>query len=293
MAPFIIEQVASITDLGVEADYFTIEQKGIKGYLRSRKSLISKIADYKPDIIHAHYGLAGLLANLQRKVPVITTYHGSDINHNRVFLFSKIAICLSKFNIFVSKKNIKKAGVERNFALIPCGVDTAIFHPQDKTECREQLGLKSDIKYVLFSSSFDNEVKNPKLAQRLMNKLQGVELLELKGYSREEVSMLMNAVDCCLMTSHTEGSPQFIKEAMACGCPILTVDVGDVKEVIGDTPKAFVCENYNDTTLIEMLRIILDTDERTNGRERIETLKLDLRQTAQRLKDIYTNIAIR
>ena len=45
--------------------------------------------DFKPDIIHAHYGLSGLLANLQRSIPVVTTYHGSDINLPKVFLVIK------------------------------------------------------------------------------------------------------------------------------------------------------------------------------------------------------------
>ena len=78
--PFIVEQVNALKQLGIEVEYFAVHGKGIRGYLSNRSSLIAKIRDYHPDLIHAHYGLSGLLANLQRKVPVVTTYHGSDIH---------------------------------------------------------------------------------------------------------------------------------------------------------------------------------------------------------------------
>ncbi len=292
IAPFIMEQVDAIARLGVETDYFTIEQKGVTGYLRSRKALLQKIKDFQPNIIHAHYGLAGLLANLQRKIPVVTTYHGSDINNDKAFFFSRIAIAVSKFNIFVSNKNVKKANVKKNFALIPCGVDTDVFIPQNKVDCRERLGLDRKKKYVLFSSSFSNQVKNPQLAKDVVQKLKNVELLELKGYQREDVALLMNAVDCVLMTSHTEGSPQFIKEAMACNCPIVSVDVGDVKEVIGNTDKCFVCDSYDKEEIAEKLEVALKNDDRTNGKKRIEDLQLDSQQVVQKIKDIYNKIVV-
>ncbi len=290
IAPFIAEQVDAIMQLGVETSYYTIEQKGIKGYLNSRKGLQEKIKHFRPNIIHAHYGLAGLLANLQRKVPVVTTYHGSDINNNKAFFFSTIAIYLSKFNIFVSAQNRDKVGIKKKSALIPCGVDTKVFMPKNRIDCRVYFRLDKHKKYVLFSSTFSNQVKNPKLAKQVVQKLKDVELLELKAYQREEVAMLISAVDCCLMTSYTEGSPQFIKEAMACNCPIVTVNVGDVKKVIGNTQNTFVCDSYQKEELIEKLKIVLSTDQRTNGSQRIEQLQLHSQQVAQKIKEIYLKV---
>ena len=87
------------------------------------------------------------------------------------------------------------------------------------------MGLDNKKKYVLFAGAFDNTVKNAPLAQEVVSLLPGVELIELKGYSRHQVALLMQAVDCFLMTSHSEGSPQVIKEALACSCPIVSVDV--------------------------------------------------------------------
>ncbi len=290
IAPFIVEQVDSIARLGVKTDFFTIQQKGIKGYLKSRKAFLQKINNFQPDIIHAHYGLTGLFANLQRKIPVVTTYHGSDINNNKAFFFSKISIFFSKFNIFVSNKNKKKARAKSNSSLIPCGVNTELFQPKDRVECRKILGLDENTKYVLFSSSFDNQVKNPKLAKQVIRKLQNVKLLELKGYDRKQVALLMNAVDCVLMTSFTEGSPQFIKEAMACNCPIVSVNVGDVEEVVSDTVNCFVCDGYNEDSLSKKIKVILKSEPKTNGQDRIKELELSSLQIAKKIKDVYTRI---
>lgn len=290
IAPFIIEQASSLVACGVEVDFFTVEQKGWIGYVKSRKSLLQKIAVFKPDILHAHYGLSGLLANLQRRVPVVTTYHGTDINNDRIFKFSKVAILLSKYNIFVSAKNVEKSNVKKNYALIPCGVDTTTFKPQEIIECRKKLRLDLNNKYVLFAGSFNNQVKNPALALQAVAQLNDVELIELKGYSRENVSVLMNAVNVCLMTSFTEGSPQFIKEAMACGTPIVTVNVGDAKEVIANTEGCYVCDTYQIEEIIDKLQRAVHFNRRTNGRDEILTSGLDLKTTAEKILTLYNKL---
>ena len=101
VAPFITEQAESLRKSGIEVEYFTIVGKGIEGYLKNYKLLQQAIKNIHPDIIHAHYGLSGLLANLQRRIPVVTTYHGSDINEPKVYPFSRLCMILSKKNIFV------------------------------------------------------------------------------------------------------------------------------------------------------------------------------------------------
>ena len=289
IAPFITDQASALQNVGVKIDFFTIEGKGVLGYLANRKLLLDKIHKFQPQLIHAHYGLSGLLANTQRTVPVVTTYHGSDINVPRVFVFSRINMILSAFNIFVSEKNIKKSNLKRNFALIPCGVDTSVFKPIDKSEARKQLGFDLEQKLVLFAGDFNNAVKNPDLAKNAVNQLVNVELLELKGYSRAEVALVMNAVDVCLMTSFTEGSPQFIKEAMACNCPIVSVNVGDVEDVIKGVSGCFVT-NYDVRELSEKIEIALNLVERTRGRDRIILNQLEQNAVVQKLLEIYTKI---
>ncbi len=289
VAVFIREQVKSLQSRGIVTDYFLVRKKGIMGYIASRNALLRKIKEYRPDVIHAHYGLSGLLANLQRQIPVVTTYHGSDINDRKAFCFSRISVGLSAFNIFVSQKNIDKVKPVENYALIPCGVDTDSFFPMSRKEARLKLGLVKDGQFVLFSGSFWNEVKNPLLAKKAVETLDGVELVELKGYSREEVVWLMNAVNAVLMTSFTEGSPQFIKEALACGCPVVSVDVGDVKTLIEHTEGCFLT-NYEVQVISEALKKAIDFKGKTNGRDRIRSLELDLDTVARKIDDIYKSV---
>ncbi len=289
IAPFITDQVEGLIRAGVECDYFTIEGKGVWGYLSHLKRLNNKIREFEPNLIHAHYGLSGLLANLQRKIPVVTTYHGSDINHKKAFRFSKVAIRLSAWNIFVSQKNISKAGVSKCYSLMPCGVDLSVFKPVDKNEARKALGLSEKDKLVLFAGSFTNKVKNPELAMAVANQIPDIKLIELNGYTREQVALLMNAMDACLMTSHTEGSPQFIKEAMACNCPVVSVNVGDVAEIIGETKGCYIC-SYNEKDIITFLNSIFHNNIRTNGRQRIKLKKFDSDTITANLLILYDKI---
>ena len=91
-APFILEQAEALTNQDCEISFLGLQGKGITGYLKNLPVLKRKIEEFHPDVVHAHYGLSGLLANLQRKVRVVTTYHGSDINDKRVLPFSKMAM---------------------------------------------------------------------------------------------------------------------------------------------------------------------------------------------------------
>lgn len=288
-APFITEQVEAIEKQGVDCEYLGVDGKGVLGYLRQIPKLKRAIRDFRPDIIHAHYGLCGLLANYQRKVPVITTYHGSDINAPKAFRFSKKAIRRSRFNIFVSQKNVDIAHPRKDFALIPCGICLEDYPIIDKAEARQQMGLSPSGKYVLFAGAFDNPVKNASLAKAAMRLVPDAELLELKGYSRPQVAALMQAVDAFLMTSFTEGSPQVIKEALACGCPIVSVDVGDVMERIegidgcsisGREPEALVCS----------IKKALDFEGRTNGRQAVEKSGLSNDAIAARIISVYKSL---
>lgn len=297
VAPFILEQAESLMKMNITVDYFTIEGKGIKGYLKNRKRMMGKIKAFQPRVIHAHYGLSGLLANMQRRIQVVTTYHGSDINNPKVFPFSKLCMMLSAHNIFVSIKNQKKANLtpdpsplgEGRYGLIPCGVDIELFKPIGKSDARKLLGLDMGKNYVLFSSSFHNAVKNPELALKAVTLVENVELIELKGYTREQVALLMNAVDVVLMTSFTEGSPQFIKEAMACNCPVVSVPVGDVPDVTNDIEGCFI-STYEPADVAEKLKLALKFGKRTEGRKRIVEKGLDMETVAKRIINIYNKV---
>lgn len=283
--PFVIDQADALKKQGVIIDFFLIKGSGVKGYFGNYQKLVKKIKQFKPNIVHAHYGLSGLLASLQRKVPTVTTFHGSDINVKKNRSFSKIAYYLSKDSVFVSENLAKLINVKEP-NIIPCGVDFNTFKLIDKEKARKLFNLEANKKYVLFSSSFNNKVKNYPLAQAAIEKLENVELLELKGYNREQVGMLMNAVDAVIMTSFSEGSPQFIKEALACNCPIVSVSVGDVSELLTNTDAGFLVP-YDAQNISEALNKAI-VYGRTESRGKVENFDNEI--IANRLINLYNKI---
>lgn len=294
---FVLEQGDSISVLGVEVEYFDVIGKGITGYLSSRKRLINKIEEYKPDLIHAHYGLCGLLANLQRKVPVITTFHGCDIQSSRKLCFlSKIAMSLSIYNIFVLNSMPSRVKYsKKNYAVVACGVDCSVFKPMCMEEARKQLNWNSEGFYVLFAGKINDYVKNYPFAKRSIELIENCELIELKGYNRSEVNLLMNACDLLLVTSIREASPQVIKEAMACNRPIVSTDVGDVKVIIEDTQGCYLTSFDEEDCATQIKKAIQFSikHSHTNGRNRISQLELDLSAVARRIYTIYCEVVNR
>ena len=310
-APFVEEQARALQLQGCEVVFFGVQGKGIWGYLRCLPTLMRAIKQYQPDLIHAHYGLSGLLANLQRRVPVVTTYHGSDINKPNILRFSKIAMRLSVHNIFVSQRNVTLAlspnslityRLKKRYTLLPCGVNLPLPWCELQTHWVEQLTLNqwvqeklnAGVKHVLFAGAFNNAVKDPELAKAAINELASegveVELIELKGYNRDQVNALMYNCDTLLMTSKTEGSPQVIKEAMACGCPIVSVDVGDVAERLSGVEGCYVVHSREPAVIAEALKKAIAFDGKTNGRSHIIKMGLSNEQVAEQLVGIYNKI---
>jgi glycosyltransferase involved in cell wall biosynthesis len=292
---FVTEQAESIVKKGIQVNFFYIKGKGFKGYLCSIKSLFNAIKKYKPDIIHAHYGLAGVISNLQIKIPVVTTYHGCDINKTSLRILSLYSLLTSSSNIFVSANQYNKVSlfVRSNFHVIPCGVNLNEFEIKEVENYDDIPYFNKDNINVLFSSDFETPVKNYQLALKAVNLVnEKITLIELKGYNREQVNKLLNLCDLVLMTSIREGSPQIIKEAMACGCPIVTTDVGDVKKLITNIEGCYIT-NFNPNVIAEKIKIALEfsrKNKRTEGRKKIVELGLNNEAIASKLINVYESV---
>ncbi len=299
VSPFIQEQADSLKDLGVDIDYFLIQGKGIFGYLKNYFKYRAKINQFKPDIVHAHYGLSGMFAVLQRKVPVITTYHGNDINpinklgHSkvkRINLFSYFALQLSAHNIFVSEELYLNSKFKGQSSIISCGVNLDVFHITPINEARKLLNMKEGEKYVLFSSGFDNPVKNYALAKKAVDLIDDVVLVEMKGYKKDQVALLYSACDVLLVTSNNESGPLVVKEAMACGCPIVSTHVGDVEWVIGTTAGCFLT-SFDPNDIATKIKLALNYSEvRSDNRARLVELGLDIQTVAKKVLGVYKMI---
>ena len=303
-APFVEEQILALESENIETISYAHTAHGILKYILEIRRLRHIIFKKKPDILHAHFGLTGLISTLAvigLNIPVVVTYHGCDINDNKVRPFSQLAMRLATWNIFVSYRQMinafgseQKSKRNNNWCIMPCGINISTF---DNT-CvdAEWFEQKYNAKpCVLFAGSFMSEVKNPLLAKQAIilynqnHPEQTVELLELRGYTRNEVATLMNKCHALLLTSIREGSPQVVKEAMACGCPIVSVDVGDVAERLDGVEGCKVIASREPKDIVEALESVIAFG-RTKGREKLLNDGLDNMQIAEKLVEIYTKV---
>jgi hypothetical protein len=247
-APFIEEQVEAIKrNNNISVRHFLIQEGDIKGYLNAVVQLHRFIKDYKPDIVHVHYGLSGIVAVLNKFLflkpfKIIITFHGSDINKKSERRFSLFAARFSAHNILVSEKMAKY--FKGNYSVIPCGINTDVelIH-REVTRESNKWGTNDFV--ILFSSSFDREEKDANFAFQVVDAFsktttKSVRLIELKGYTRNEVTHLMQAADALIMCSKREGSPQVIKEAILNSLPVVSNDVGEVKSICSGIDHCFI-----------------------------------------------------
>jgi teichuronic acid biosynthesis glycosyltransferase TuaC len=292
---FVFEQIESVKNkYNINYDTVLIEGKGAFGYLRNLKNIRLKIEKYKPDLIHSHFGLSGLLSNLQRSVPVVTTYHGSEVCTFIVNLLSSFSAILSRYNIYVARhiRNKMFCKPKKNYNIIPCGINLNELKENVKEIPQSKVHLNEEKINILFSGAFDNPVKNYNLANTAIKLLpeNAINLIELKGYNRNEVNYLLNACNLFLLTSKSEGSPQVIKEAMACNCPIVATDVGDIKEIISGTEGCYIT-SFNPEDIAHKIRLAIDFAGRTKGRENVK--RFDNNLIAEKIYSIYKEVVDR
>jgi len=293
LSPFVIEQAESLCSFENEIEYFKISGKGWRSYLIHIFKLRRYLSQQKFDIIHAHYVWSAIVAVSQRFVPVVATFHGSDLNRLESRIISNVIVYPLASRCIVVNEKMRKYILSKKTVCIPCGVDIELFKPVEKNFARNTLNMKSDIHYILFCSSFNRKEKNAELAKKAVSLLKNrnVILIEFKGYTRDQAVLLFSAVDLLLMTSLYEGSPQVIKEAMACNCPIVSTDVGDVKYVIGETANCYIC-NYDPFEIASRIDLLLSNQFRTDGRERIIKLGLTIDIIANKINNIYEQITL-
>lgn len=371
--PFVTEQGESLRTAGCEVDYFLVRGN----YVKAVGALKAKIREFKPDIVHAHFGLSAITAELQSLVPVVTTFHNGETLNWHVNLMSSLMSLRARHVIYVAQ-HIRDLSYfkAKNYSIIPCGVPMEQMIITPKEEARKQLGWDADKKYILFGGAFSNTRKNyallrsaieelynqknikkntelsvidndsnviipqsacmqasrqtddsfrstdidaqcpsdnsvqkmPKNSENSWTLVEGGEqygdivCIEMKGLSRAECVLRMCGADLFALPSHSEGSPQALKEAMAVNCPCLATDIADVRVLFGDEPGHWILRNPrktherwdgDDRSLDEMVALLKEAlafEGRTKGRERILELELSNEQVAKRIIKIYENI---
>lgn len=304
--PFVTEQGESLRAAGCDVDYFLV--KG--SYLLAVRELKKKIREFHPDIIHAHYGLSAITAELQSLAPVVTTFHNGETHRWYVNLLSSLMSLRAKHVIYVAPHIRQKSYFKApKYSIIPCGVTLVDCFLMDKAEARKKLGWDPNKKYIMFGGAFSNERKNYALLKAAVDKLSSldsrlssIECIEMRGLSRYDCILRMNACDVFALPTKNEGSPQALKEAMAVNCPIVATDVADIKHLLGNLPGHYILPNKKGTPadwvggehsvdeLADLLQQAFAFNARPKGRERIIELGYTNEQVAKRVIKIYEDI---
>jgi glycosyltransferase involved in cell wall biosynthesis len=300
MGIFVKEQVASLRKLGVDVTVIRIDGFASRiNYFKAVARLSEEIGKNKYDLIHAQYGLSGVVGYTQSRLPVVVTFHGGDVlgiisSNWLIKITSRLEVWLNKLlacragSLIVQSREMKKAlGLSRVYT-IPFGVDMDFFKPVERSEACDKLNLPVERRRVLFANNPAIPFKQFGLAQKAVESVRktkpDLDLVATYKEPREHVPLYMNACDILILTSLFEGSPNVVKEAMACNLPVVSVDVGDVREVIGKAENCFVVSK-DPSEIAERIIKILDSGERSNGREYIKPLSMEI--IAKRTIDVY------
>ena len=287
--PVVLNQGSSLIRNGVDLRYFGVHGKGLRGYLRNIASLRKEIKDFRPDIVHAHYVLSGVISSLAGARPLVVSLMGSDVLGgimqriiSRIFAKFSWDLCIVKTGEMRNILGIKRVRV------VPNGVDFSHFRPLPREESLGATGWDGTKINVLFPSNPARPEKNFSLAVKSVEAMHNEEVVlhVLENMPRDKVVWYINAADAILLTSLWEGSPNIVKEAIACNRPVVSTNVGDVEELFTGIRGCYVVRNDAREIADSLFRAVAIRE--TNGRERIAGL--DSVAVARQLEGLYNEI---
>lgn len=298
-APFIVRQVESLQQNGIQVEVFHFRGgRKLTNYLRAWFRLQRKVSTTQCDLIHAQWGQSALLA-LPKRLPLVVTFRGSDLKgivgeKGQYTLAGRILSVVSRFaayladEVVVVSEQLAHCFSTRAYHVIPSGVDLTLFRCIPQTEARQRVNLPQDKYLILFAANPDHPVKRFSLAQAAVEKLTedfSVELVTTSNVPHVLMPDYMNACDALLLTSMHEGSPNVVKEALACNLPVVAVDVGDVRQRLGTIEGCVVCADDSPETIAQGLAQVVVRNQRVSGRDTVRDL--DERLLIEKLISVY------
>lgn len=267
----------------------------IRGFFRAWKACL--LGRY--DVVHVHYGLTAafialLPASIKRRV--VVTLHGGDIlpaqgRHVQVAI-TRRCIAHAGLVLCVSEEMAQAARPHaRRVEILPCGVDDQFFQPA-------VIKASPFPVRVIFPGDPHRAVKNHRLFQSVIAAYQPlfgpVEVVVLHKLTREQVRLAMQTSSALLLTSISEGSPQVVKEALACDIAVVSSDVGDVRDLMAATPGTGIFSEA--ATPEEIARLLHGciqqrTDFPGARRQRVRAAGVSSEQVMQRLETSYALLA--
>jgi glycosyltransferase involved in cell wall biosynthesis len=281
---FARRQIAQMLDFGLAVQPFFLDTRTdlfdiLKNALRFRKA----IRNFDPSVVHAHYGtVTALFAICFSRKPVVVSFKGTDLNPSSEFswfrgatsrVFSQIAALFAAEIICVSEELKGRLWWRKKRAeIIIDGVNLHEFFPIDRQEARKKLQWGRDDRIVLFNNGADQPPNKgrdlvDKAIELLRSKLDLVELIVMKGdVPGSVVPLYINAADVVVMASEFEGSPNIVKEALACNVPVCSVFVGDVPQLLAGVENCQLVER-TPSAMADGLYNLINEPVRSNGRD--------------------------
>ena len=283
---FVRKQLQYLQHHGVKNDVFVFQgsKLSLKHPIRlvlSLRELCKIIKVNESEVIHAHWGsILGVITTLfiPKSKKSILTLRGSDLNRNA---FDSIALnsfrqlftlvsALFANHIIVMNEQMKEKlfFVKHKVTVLPDGTPIDIFYPRDRYTTKKELDLDLNNKYVIFYRGNRPKTKNLELAIKIFAnikvEIENTEIILLDNdKSQNEVAKLLSASDLLLFTSLNEGSPNIVREAIACGCPVVSTKVADVTKWIEKSGAGAVIED-DDSLMSEVSIRIIKKSLRSN-----------------------------
>lgn len=291
--------------IDVEVVFVDREAQGMASYRTVGSRVRAALSGGGHDLVHAMYG--GILADLATRasdIPTAVSFCGSDLAGAK--RSGRIRGVAAGYGVRASHRAARRASgvivksadlgqalpadVDRaRVRIIPNGVDLDRFRPLPGPEYRRRLGWTDDDFHVVFHDRGDPD-KRLDLATAACDELarRGVptRLHLMRDLAHHEVPEWLNAADVLLLTSLHEGSPNTVKEALACDRPVVSTDVGDVRERLAGLEGCWVADP-DPADLADKLAAVhrLPVPRSVAGRSAMAELSLDA--VARRIADFY------
>jgi teichuronic acid biosynthesis glycosyltransferase TuaC len=297
----VLNQAKSLESLNIKVEHLLIK-RGFFNYLNSIRKIQHSCKSIRYDVVHAHYGFCGLIALLSNsKIPLVVSFMGSDLHGGKIsslktLLFyiinriNSLIVQIGADRIIVKSLNLYNMLLVKNKAsVIPNGVCLGIFYPYNKDKAKLELDLNGETKYILFLGEPMDNNKNVELINSYCEK-NSISVLTPYPVSHSMVRNYLNASELLVLCSFKEGSPNVIKEALACNRPIVSTPVGDVERIMGNEPGCFIStfKKKDFHSALDQGLSFSNTYGNTSGRKRLIKLGLDSLSTAKKINQVYT-----
>lgn len=307
---FVEQQIKGLRAAGVDVQVMVVDRlkEGAKTYWGLSRRVLRRLTASPVDVVHVMYGgvMAREVAKCVQDRPLIVTFHGSDLLGEN--LSGRLRKWISAYGVLCSHKAASKARgivtVSRTLSealpkhidrtkirVIPCGIDLERFKPLDHEQSCHRLNWEPQKFHVLFPANTGDPVKRPALARAAVKLLgaRGIdaELHYLSSVANTEVPVWMNASNVLLLTSLHEGSPTVVKEALACNVPVVSVDIGDVRERIEGIQGCHLAAP-DAASLADRLLCVKERASTIESRTQISSLSLE--RVAQSLCQFYSDV---